>query len=139
MTGLDTNIFVYLVDRRDLAKWSRARELIRDLRASRTEVILLWQVLGEFVRYLRTAVGRGQISQLSWMRHVRFVRRRFPLVMPTPDVLDRALDLGNRYSLSRRDSMLLGACVEAGVDTLHTEDIGAPTTIGGVRLINPFS
>ncbi len=139
MTGIDTNIFVYLVGRRDLVKWSRARVLLRDLRVGRADVVLPWQVLGEFVRYLRTAEDLGQISRSAWMRYVRFVRRQFPLVLPTSDVLDRALELGNRYSLSHWDSMLLGACVEAGVDTLYTEDMGAPTLIGGVRLINPFA
>lgn len=64
--------------------------------------------------------------------------RRFPFVMPTPNVLDRALDLSNRFSLSHWDSMLLGACIEARVDTLYTEDMGAPTTIDSVQLINPF-
>jgi len=139
MIGIDTNIFIYAFEDRDLVKRGRARRLFRDLRAGRAEVVLLWQVIGEFVRYLRSAEQRGQFSRSAWMRHVRLVRRRFPLVLPTPDVLDRALDLGNRYSLSHWDSMLLGACVEAGVDTLYTEDMGAPTSIGGVRLVNPFS
>jgi predicted nucleic acid-binding protein len=62
----------------------------------------------------------------------------FRLTMPTPAVLDRALDLADRYSLSHWDSMLLGACLEAGVVTLYTEDMGAPTRYDGVQLVNPF-
>ncbi len=34
--------------------------------------------------------------------------------------------------------MLLGACLEAGIDTLYTEDMGSPRTIEGVKLVNPF-
>jgi predicted nucleic acid-binding protein len=34
--------------------------------------------------------------------------------------------------------MLLGACAEAGVETLYTEDMGAPVDIDGISLINPF-
>ena len=34
--------------------------------------------------------------------------------------------------------MLLGACVEAGVTTLYTEDMGAPRKIETIDLINPF-
>jgi predicted nucleic acid-binding protein len=59
--------------------------------------------------------------------------------MPTAEVLDRALDLTGRYSLSHWDSMLLGACQEAGVTRLYTEDMGAPTTYDGVELVNPFA
>jgi len=35
--------------------------------------------------------------------------------------------------------MVLGACLEANVDTLYTEDMGAPTSYDGVQLINPFA
>ena len=59
--------------------------------------------------------------------------------MPTASVLDRALELTGKYSLSHWDSMLLGACLEAGVDTLYTEDMGAPTAYDGIRLVNPFA
>jgi len=34
--------------------------------------------------------------------------------------------------------MLLGACLEAGVSKLYTEDMGAPVVIGGITLVNPF-
>jgi predicted nucleic acid-binding protein len=53
-------------------------------------------------------------------------------------VLDHALALTNRYILSHWDSMLLGACLGAGVDTLYTEDMGAPVVIDRISLINPF-
>jgi predicted nucleic acid-binding protein len=58
---------------------------------------------------------------------------------PTLDVVDRALELTGRYSLSHWDSMLLGACREANVDTLYTEDMGAPASYDGIQLINPFA
>jgi predicted nucleic acid-binding protein len=34
--------------------------------------------------------------------------------------------------------MLLGACAEARVDKLYTEDMGAPVVIDGIALVNPF-
>jgi predicted nucleic acid-binding protein len=139
MTGLDTNILIYSIDRREAVKRARARQLLRQLHADRSEVVLPWQVIGEFVRYLRSAEDRGQIARSSWMRYVQLLRRQFPLVMPTEVVLDRALDLSGRFSLSHWDSMLLGACVEAGIDRLYTEDMGSPTLIGGIQLVNPFS
>jgi predicted nucleic acid-binding protein len=58
--------------------------------------------------------------------------------MPTEAVIDLALDLADRHSLSHWDSMLLGACKDAGATTLYTEDIGAPTHYDNIELINPF-
>ena len=138
MTGIDTNIRIYSIDRREVVKRPKARELLRQLHDDGTETVLPWQVVGEFVRYLRAAEDRGQIARPAWIRYVQLLRRHFPIVMPTPIVLDRALDLTGRYSLSHWDSMLLGACIEAGIDTLYTEDMGAPVSFGPVRLINPF-
>ena len=69
---------------------------------------------------------------------VRDFRSSFPIRVPAEAVLDHALDLANRYSLSHWDSMLLGACVEAGVTTLYTEDMGSPRTIDSIQLVNPF-
>jgi predicted nucleic acid-binding protein len=60
------------------------------------------------------------------------------LILPTLPVLDRALDLVTRYSLSHWDSMILGACQVAAITALFTEDIGAPRIIDGFQLINPF-
>ncbi len=45
----------------------------------------------------------------------------------------------SRLSLSHWDSMLLAACIEAGVDTLYSEDLDAGTTYNTVTVINPFA
>ena len=49
------------------------------------------------------------------------------------------LDLSFRYSLSHWDSLLLAACVDAGVDTLYSEDLDAGMTYDTVTVVNPFA
>jgi predicted nucleic acid-binding protein len=49
------------------------------------------------------------------------------------------MDLCERYSLSYWDGMILGACQAAGVTRLYTENMGAPRTIDGIDLSNPFA
>ncbi len=66
------------------------------------------------------------------------VRRLFPLALPIEASIDRAIRYASDYSLSHWDGMLVAACAEAGVDTLYTEDMGAPRKIDVVQLINPF-
>jgi predicted nucleic acid-binding protein len=139
MNAVDTNVLVYSLDRRYPVKRAKARNLFRQLRSDPAGALLLWQVAGEFVRQLRTWEVQGQLSHADSKRYVGLFRRLLILTMPTPQVLDRAFDLSERFSLSHWDSMLLGACIEAGVDTLYTEDMGALTTFDSVRLINPFS
>ena len=78
------------------------------------------------------------MTRSNSLSYIDTLRRALPIVMPTPDVLDHALDLSGRYSLSHWDSMLLAGCIAAGVDTLYTEDMGAPCSFDGVALINPF-
>ncbi len=138
MNAVDTNVLVYSLDRRDATKQLKARSLLRHLRRARGNTVLLWQVLGEFVRQLRAWLHQGLITAVDLRHNARLYRRFFPVILPTEQVLDRALDLADRYSLSHWDSMLVGACLEAGVDTLYTEDMGSPTTVEGVRLVNPF-
>ena len=65
-------------------------------------------------------------------------RHLFPLFLPTPEAFDAAMSLCDRYSLSHWDGMILGACQAAGVTRLYTEDMGAPRTIDGIELSNPF-
>jgi predicted nucleic acid-binding protein len=36
------------------------------------------------------------------------------------------------------DALIVAACIDAGVDTLYTEDFGGSTTIVTLRIINPF-
>jgi predicted nucleic acid-binding protein len=98
-----------------------------------------WQVLCELVRQLRYWQDKKQLTRDAMLRYVAGFRRLFPVVMPTVAVLDRALALSARYSLSHWDSILLGACLEANVTTLFTEDMGSPCVYDGLQLVNPFT
>ncbi len=139
MNAVDTNVLIYRLDRSDPVKQAKARDLLRQLAENTEPTVLPWQVLGELVCQLRRWQDQNQVTRDALLRYVAALRRLFPVVMPTATVLDRALELMGKYSLSHWDSMLLGACLDAGVDTLYTEDMGAPTTCGSIRLVNPFT
>jgi predicted nucleic acid-binding protein len=138
MNAIDTNVLVYALDRDEPVKRTKARQLVRQLSTPPVTTIFLWQAAGELLRQLRTWEFQGRVTRPHTRRYLRSFRQFFQLVLPTPQVLDQALDLSEQFSLSHWDSMMLGACLEAGVDTLYTEDMGAPITYASVRLINPF-
>ena len=138
MNAVDSNILIYSVDQKEPAKQAKAQQLLRRLVTGNESTILIWQVLTESVRQLRRWKDKGELTDAEFVQHVQAFRTLFPLQFPIEAVLDRALDLASRFSLSYWDSMILGACQEAGVTTLYTEDMGAPTTIDGIQLVNPL-
>jgi predicted nucleic acid-binding protein len=138
MNAVDTNILLYTVDTNEPSKQVKAQQLLPQLAAGAEPTVLLWQVLAESVHQLRRWTNKGELTEAEFHQHVHRFRSVFPLSVPSLAALDNALDLAKRYSLSHWDSMILGACKEAGVTTLYTEDLGAPTTIDGIQLVNPL-
>lgn len=49
-----------------------------------------------------------------------------------------SFDLTSRYSLSHWDSLLVAACLEAGIDTLYSEDMGDGAVYDSLTVINPL-
>ena len=138
MIAIDTNVILYAIDSRDLNKRAAARALLRQLGTPPNSGVLLWQVYAELAKQLRAWRDAKRISARALARYLHVIRRLFPLVMPTPAVLDRALLVADLHSLSHWDSMIVAACIEAGITQLYTEDMGSPRQIGGVQLLNPF-
>jgi len=137
MNAIDTNVFLYSIDRHEPAKQAKAQQLLQQLRTAAEPTYLLWQVLSELAHQLRRWRDQGKVTPAEFVQHVQMFRNLFPLILPTPPVLDHGLDLASRFSLSHWDSMILGACRVAGITVLYTEDMGAPVTIDGIQLFNP--
>lgn len=138
MNAIDTNVLLYSIDRSDVAKQTKAQDLLRQLRSASNTTILLWQVLGKSAHQLRRWRDQGKMTSAEFAQHLQVFRYIFPLMLPTPSTFDYALALADRISVSHWDSMILGACQDAGIAVLYTEDMGSPRIIEGVQLINPF-
>jgi predicted nucleic acid-binding protein len=139
MNAIDTNVLLYSVDRNEPAKQFLAQQLLRQLHSAAEPTFLLWQVLGELAQQLRRWCDQNRLTASEFAQHVQAFRHLFPLTLPTAQAFDSALNLADRFSLSHWDSMILGACQAAGATRLYTEDMGAPRTIDGIELINPFA
>ncbi len=119
-------------------KQIKAQQLLQQLHVGVEPTFLLWQVLGETAQQLRRWEDQRRLTHAEFLQHVQSFRHLFPLVLPTADVFDRAMDLSERYSLSHWDSMVLGACQAVGISNFYTEDMGAPRLIDGIQLVSPF-
>jgi predicted nucleic acid-binding protein len=131
MSAIDTNVFVHAFDMDEPTKRIKATELIRRLAAQAEEGILLWQVAAEFFRCLRKWESAGQMGE-DVRANFSGVLRTFPLELPSPAIFSISFELCSRFSLSHWDSLLLASCKEAGVDTLHTEDLSDGADYDGV-------
>lgn len=135
MNAVDTNILVYAVSADEAIKGPIAMDLLD--RLSATDTVLLWQVACEFSAVLARLRVQGRAGQDAF-EAVTACRSRFPLVMPSPAVLDLGLQIHCNQGLSYWDAMLLAACVDAEINRLYTEDIQSQPRIRGVEIVNPF-
>lgn len=136
--AFDTNIYAYSLDTDAPRKRQIAIELLTAGLGNGPQRVLLWQVACEFLAFLRRQQAKSRIDGPLLKREVDGLLANHLLVVPSPDVLLRSLDLKSRYSLSHWDSLLLAACISAGIETLYSEDMAHGMTYDSVTVINPF-
>jgi len=124
----DTNILVYA--QQTDAKGDRARELF----AAGGKLSV--QVLNEF-----TAVSRRK-QRRDWRDIAEAVADVLTMVDPplalTLDLHNSARALAQDHGLSFYDALIVSAAIEAGCDTLFSEDMQHGRSIGGLAIVNPF-
>ncbi len=138
MIAVDTNVWVYSFDQAETQKHDRAWRLLEQVESS-DECVTLWQVLSELTNVLRRWETRGILTAKELEDSVGHVVERFPIITPQHTTVLTALDLSRRYYLSHWDSMLLAACLEAGVTTLYSEDLSHNAYYDSVLVKNPFA
>jgi predicted nucleic acid-binding protein len=138
MKAVDTNILIYAIDQTDLPKHLRAVELVKGLVASGDPPLLLWQVGCEYLSYLQRQRALGRFTSAEVGQEMNHVLTAYELVVPVSAIYGAALKLTQKHSLSHWDSLLLGACVVTGIDTLYSEDMSHRMTYDAVKVINPF-
>ena len=95
------------------------------------------QVLNEFANVLRKKLGRGWAEIAEALDDVQAA-----LDPPRPVTIvthSTAVTLAQEHGFSFFDALIVAATIEAGCDTLLTEDMRAGRRIGGLRLVNPFT
>jgi predicted nucleic acid-binding protein len=117
MTAFDTNILIYSCDKRDPVR----RQRTIDLLTATSDGVMLWQVACEFVAASRKLASSGFTARDAWSRLAEFLSL-FPLMLPTPPVLNRAQELHTAH----------------GWTTLYTEDLPGIVRLPNLAIVNPF-
>ncbi len=124
----DTNVIVYAF--LDIARRERSLDLIA------SGGVISAQVLNEFTNVARRKRERDW-TEIE--RAVSVIRARFPDVVPlTADTHASALGLARDHGLSFYDALIVAAALEAGCDTLYSEDMQHGRRFGGLTVVNPF-
>jgi predicted nucleic acid-binding protein len=125
---IDTNVLIYA--QQNGTKADRARALLA--RGGKLSV----QVLNEFAAVSRRKLGKDW-REIAGALDDALVLLGPPLAL-TLDLHVAARKLAETYRLSVYDALIVAAAIEAGCDTLYSEDMQHGQVIGSLRIQNPF-
>lgn len=126
----DTHILIYSISERD----ARA-DVAEDLLAAGGHISV--QVLNEFA-----SVARRKLK-MSWeeiSESLIYIRGLCQPVTPlTVAIHEAALKIAAKYGYNIYDALILAAALDAGCDTVYSEDMQDGQKIGPMTIRNPFA
>lgn len=132
---VDTNILVYAEDRDAKGKHEIARDLILSLWDDRSGVVSV-QVLQELYVTLTRRLKRPMAPARASALVEEYLT--WTVVENTSKLLAEAMALQQETRLSFWDALVVQAALEAGCETLWSEDLNAGQRFGALRVVNPF-
>lgn len=127
---VDTNILLHLLSS-DTAKADRAEAVLAG------RIVINVQVLNEFANVARRKMRLEWSAIEQALRDIRRFAEVFPLTLETHQ---RAIALASRHQLTVYDAMIAAAALEAGCETLASEDFSTGQRLDGrLTVRNPFA
>ncbi len=140
MVSLDTNIFVYAFLASEPLKRAKAVEMIEAGLGSGRECIS-YQVVQEFANVARKRFATC-LRAADCKAFIDAAMQLLMRVASSTELVHTAPDLQDELKYSFYDCLMIAAALEAGADTLHTEDLQHWKTgqlvRGTLRIVNPF-
>jgi predicted nucleic acid-binding protein len=135
---LDTNVFVYLLDRRDLGKSLAANQLLETLIASRTGVCS-YQVEQEFFNVAFRKGLHPILAEDAKLTHAGLFAK-LDCIPSSSQLLWRGFETMERYRLPWYDSLIVAAALQAECSVLCSEDFQDGQVFeGSLAVVNPFA
>jgi predicted nucleic acid-binding protein len=129
----DSNILVYADDASAPAKQGRAIALVTEYHRLGLAVISLQVMQEYFVAATKKLGVAAEVAQ----RKVELLSRFRVARILEGDVV-AAIELHRLTGISFWDALIIRAATIAGAETLFSEDLQHGSTVGGVRIVNPF-
>jgi predicted nucleic acid-binding protein len=133
---LDTNIFIYSLDRTAPTKSVRARALIREAIEKR-QGIVSYQVVQEFfnVAFRRFA---QPMSLADAEQYLATTFRPLLAVHSSQAILADAMRMKDKFQLPWYDALIVVSALEGQCSVLYSEDFQHGQKFGELRITNPF-
>ena len=134
MTFVDSNVFVYAVDKAVYAKQKKARGIVADVFADGSAYRVSSQVLAEFssvaVRKLgmATPILLALLAEMGKIAHVAIDNA----------LVSRAVEIQGIYGIQYYDAQIVAAAERLGCDSILTEDLNDGQMYCGITAVNPF-
>lgn len=101
MNAVDTNILIYVHDRRNVRKQVIAESLVRTL----PQGVLLWQVACEYISASRKLEPFGYSKEKAW-QDIHKLRKLWVTQLPTWEMFERTEQLLTLYSIANPFAVL---------------------------------
>lgn len=133
---IDTNVFIYRLERLDERKAAIAEEIIRE-GIETGNACISFQVVSET---LNTVLRKAEIplDSDSAREYLESVLAPLYRVPATINLYHRAIDVQARYGYGFYDSLIVAAALSEGCSRLYTEDLQDGQRIEGLTIVNPF-
>jgi len=133
---IDTNVFIYSLERLDERKADKADRLIETGIATGNAYIS-FQVVQEC---LNTAIRKAEIPLTTdeMKMYLNSVLTPLYRVQPSRKLYQAALDIQGHFRFSFYDSLIIAAALEVNCKILFSEDMQHGQNIEGLTIENPF-
>jgi predicted nucleic acid-binding protein len=133
---IDTNVFVYSFDDRQLLKKERALALIQGALKTGTGMIST-QVIQEFLN-VATQKFAVPMKIEDARAYLRLVMNPLCQIYPNLALYESCLELQAETRFSFYDSLILAAALQGGCDTLYSEDLQDGQEVRSVKIVDPY-
>jgi predicted nucleic acid-binding protein len=130
---IDSNIFLYTLDRSNKEKRDTAAELLQRA-ANDHRIFISTQVLNEVYA---VAVRKLGVEPLDAKEFIKWLKE-FDVVIISSELIESAIDCSILTRINYWDALMFAAAESAKCDLLWTEDLQHGSVVRGVRVANPF-
>jgi len=130
---IDTNLIVYTLDKSNVYKQERARNIIRKI-VDVHQLVISTQVIKEF--YV-VAINKMKADPII-VKNIIHNFRNMEIVTNDLELIEQAIDISVISQISFWDSLIIAAAEKANCEYIFSEDLNPGQTYRGVLVINPF-
>jgi predicted nucleic acid-binding protein len=131
---IDTNIFVYILDRYDKSKQKIAKKTLENIVENDIAVIST-QVLQEFYNICTIKL---HIIPLRVKGYIHNYSENLEVVQNSSEIIERGIDISIISQISFWDALIIASAEYSKCSEIITEDLNDGQIINGIRIRNPF-